>query len=108
MKSVVIFLGLMGYAVICYGIGMPQDAEEIGCVNCHAIDHKVVGPAWIEVSKRYRDGRDKPEVFERLVKKVSKGGFGNWGDVPMVANDPIGTKHEKIVGLVKFILGLSQ
>jgi len=89
-------------------IEMPQGAKEIGCSNCHAIDRKVVGPAWADVSKRYRDKRDDPAMLDQLVKKVSKGGRGNWGEVPMAANDPAGTKHEKIVDLVKFILALSN
>jgi cytochrome c len=86
---------------------MPQGARSLGCTNCHAIDRKGVGPAWMDVSKRYSDGRTDQEIFDQLVKKVSLGGQGNWGDLPMVANDPTGRKHEQIVDLVKFILALS-
>ncbi len=87
---------------------MPAEAEKMGCINCHAIDHKVVGPAWIDVSRRYRDKREDKAFFEALVKKVSRGGFGNWGTTPMVANDPAGAHQDTIQGLVKFVLGLSD
>ncbi len=87
---------------------MPKTAQELGCTNCHAIDHKVVGPAWIDVSKRYRDGRKDPATINDLVKKVSKGGAGNWGDIPMVPNDPVGKRQDKILELVKFVLSLSD
>ena len=108
MKRIMLFLGLTALAGSCLAIEMPQSAKEIGCPNCHAIDHKVVGPAWMDVSKRYREKRNDQAFFDQLVKKVSKGGHGNWGDVPMVANDPVGTKHDKIVELVKFVLALSD
>jgi cytochrome c len=108
MKNFLLFLCLAASAKMCMAIEMPQRAKGIGCPNCHAIDHKVVGPAWMEVSKRYRNDRNSPELINRLVKKVSHGGSGNWGNVPMVANDPIGTKHDDIEYLVKFILSLSD
>ncbi len=108
MNRITLFVGLAMFAGSCNAVEMPQAAKEIGCPNCHAIDHKVVGPAWMDVSKRYRKDRNDPTFFDELVKKVSKGGSGHWGDVPMVANDPVGTRHDKIVELVKFVLSLSD
>ncbi len=107
VKHTILLLSLVAFAGPCRGAEMPQSAQEIGCPNCHAIDHKVVGPAWMEVSKRYRNSLNDTALFDRLVKKVSKGGQGNWGDVPMVANDPLGARQDKIKELVKFILSLS-
>ncbi len=54
-----------------------------GCFNCHDVDKKVRGPAWVAVAERYRDD---PEAFERLVVKVQQGGRGNWGDDYMSPN----------------------
>src|SRR5271169_6086784 len=108
MKITLFLSGLLAAAGPCLAAEMPHNAQEIGCTNCHSIDHKVVGPAWIEVSKRYRDKRNDPAFFNQLVKKVSCGGQGNWGDIPMAANDPVGKRHDKIVELVKFVLALSN
>ena len=111
MKIIAVFLSLVSMAGSCaaYDVPpMPEAAKEIGCPNCHAIDHKVVGPAWMDVSKRYRDMRDSPMVFNALVKKVSNGGSGNWGDVPMIGNDPASIRHKKIEELVVFVLSLSD
>ncbi len=110
MKRILLCLGLMALSASCLALDttMPPLAEEIGCPRCHAIDHKVVGPAWIDVSKRYRDSRNDPATFDTLVKKVSKGGSGHWGDVPMAANDPLGKRQDKIQALVKFVLALSD
>ena len=93
---------------------MPQLARELNCTSCHAIDYRVAGPAWKDVAARYKgattfkyNGKDYPLV-EGLVMKVSRGGVGNWGAMPMPANDPSGSKKAEIAQLVKFILGLAQ
>lgn len=82
---------------------MPALAKKNNCTACHAIDKKVVGPAWADVAKKYKgDATDEA----RLITKVSKGGSGVWGSMPMPANDPAGTKQADIKELVKFILAL--
>jgi len=84
---------------------MPDLARKNRCTDCHAIDKKIIGPAWMDVSKKYRDDAGA-EI--RLIQKVSKGGSGIWGDMPMPANDPGGRKQEDIKSLVEFVLGLSK
>lgn len=51
------------------------------CLSCHAVDHKVVGPAFQDIAKKY--GAQRSQVVATLVKKVKQGGSGVWGDVPM-------------------------
>lgn len=53
-------------------------AKKSNCMACHAVDKKVVGPAYQEVAKKY-----KPADEAKLVDKVMKGGSGTWGTVPM-------------------------
>ncbi len=108
MKQFMLMFGLMTLAGFCQAIEMPPSAKVRGCTACHTIDHKRIGPAWIDISRRYREMRDSKDVFEQLVKKVSLGGHGNWGDIPMAANDPMGKHREEIVALVKFVLDLSD
>jgi cytochrome c len=97
-------------------VEMPALAKELNCVACHAIDKKVVGPAWRDVANRYTgqgvtkytyEGKEYP-LIEGLVLKVSKGGKGNWGTMPMPANDPTGVKKDKITELVKFEQSLAN
>jgi cytochrome c len=50
------------------------------CLSCHATDHKVVGPSYQEVAKKYAG---QPQAAAALAKKVKEGGSGAWGNVPM-------------------------
>lgn len=81
---------------------MPELAKKSGCTACHAIDKKVVGPAWGEVGKKYA-GDAKAEAM--LIEKVSKGGKGTWGAVAMPANSPK-VSDADIKTLVEFVLSL--
>ncbi len=93
---------------------MPMLAARLGCTNCHAIDHKLVGPAWQQIGKHYQNaatfeynGKSYP-LTEGLVQKVSHGGSGNWGVEQMPGVDPSGSKHALIEKLVGFILELGK
>ncbi|MBI5451395.1 MAG: c-type cytochrome [Gammaproteobacteria bacterium] len=82
-------------------------AKRSGCLACHSIEHKVVGPAWSEVSRRYQDDA---KARAALIEKVKKGGKGNWsqvtGGVPMPPYSPR-VADADIETLVDFVLGLS-
>lgn len=82
-------------------------ARASGCLACHSVDNKVVGPAWKDVSARYRAD---PGARERLIAKVKAGGSGNWNDVtggfPMPPNSPR-VSDEHIAELVDFVLSLN-
>ena len=47
------------------------------CVICHAVDRKVVGPAFTDVAKKY------PNQVEYLSQKIKTGGSGVWGQIMM-------------------------
>ncbi|MFC1749204.1 c-type cytochrome [Pseudomonadota bacterium] len=81
-------------------------AKKSGCLACHSIDKKIVGPAWNDVSERYKgDGAARAT----LISKVKSGGKGNWtavtGGIPMPPYSPR-VSDENIEKLVDFILTL--
>ena len=47
------------------------------CLTCHAVDRKIVGPAYVDVAKKY------PGQVDYLTKKIQSGGSGIWGPIPM-------------------------
>lgn len=51
-----------------------------GCMACHAIDKRVIGPAFREIAQKYKDSEG---ADARLAAKVKEGGAGAWGQVPM-------------------------
>jgi cytochrome c len=69
-----------------------------GCTACHAVDHKVVGPAFKDVAAKYK-GQD---VEAQLAQKVHNGGAGVWGQVPMPPNPQV--PDEDLHALVKWVL----
>jgi cytochrome c len=81
-------------------------ARKSGCLTCHSVNKKLVGPAWKDVATRYKSKSDARTV---LIEKVSKGGRGNWSDVVgNVAMPPYYPRvsKENIERLVDFILSL--
>ena len=76
-------------------------AQKKNCLACHAVDKKVVGPAYKDVAAKYAG--DKGAV-EKLTQKVMKGGSGVWGPVPMPANPQVSEAEAK--QLVQWILTL--
>lgn len=73
-----------------------------GCTACHAIDKKLIGPAYIDVSKKYEA---TPAMIDSLATKVIKGGKGVWGEVPMTPNN---VTEEEAKTMVTYILGLKN
>jgi cytochrome c len=58
-------------------------AKKHNCTACHAVDKKMVGPAYKDVAKKYKGQAD---AAVKLAEKVKKGGSGAWGAVPMPPN----------------------
>ena len=86
-----------------------QSGEDLlkknGCTACHAIDKKIVGPAYMDVSKKY-SGEKRDAVMARLTEKVKKGGSGVWGQVPMPPNPQVSDADLK--NMLTFVLDLSK
>jgi cytochrome c len=76
-------------------------AKQKNCLACHAIDKKLVGPAYKDVAKKYENDKD---AATRLAKKVREGGVGVWGQIPMPANPQV--NEAESLQLVKWVLSL--
>lgn len=83
-------------------------AKKSGCLACHSVEKKVVGPAWQDVANKYKGDASAKAT---LVDKVKKGGKGNWtevtGGVPMPPYSPR-VADADIEKLVDFVLGLAK
>jgi cytochrome c len=59
------------------------------CMACHAVDKKMVGPAYKEVAAKYAGDADAVKKLAVSIQKGSTPGKGNWGPVPMPANTQV-------------------
>lgn len=76
-------------------------AKKNGCLVCHSIDKKLVGPAWKDVAAKYR-GDAGAEA--RMMDKIAKGGAGVWGSIAMPPSPKIGEADRQ--ALARFVLSL--
>ena len=77
-------------------------AQKNGCLACHSVANKVVGPAYKDVAAKYRGDKG---AEAKLIAKVKAGGSGVWGPVPMPPNSP-NVKDEDINTIVQWVLSL--
>ena len=61
-------------------------AKAKNCLSCHAVEKKIVGPAFRDVAAKYKGNKD---ALATLSHKVVTGGAGVWGVVPMPANSQV-------------------
>jgi cytochrome c len=78
----VLVLNLVGPAAFAN----PDLARTRLCLGCHAIDRKLVGPAWRDVAARYSGQAD---AVPRLADRIQHGSKGSWGPVPMPASPKV-------------------
>jgi cytochrome c len=76
-------------------------AKANNCMACHAVDKKLVGPAYKDVAKKYAGQAD---AADKLAAKIIKGGSGVWGAIPMPANPKVSEADSK--KLAAWVLGL--
>jgi cytochrome c len=100
-------LAVLVAGLLAVGTAQAQDAKALlqkhGCLACHAIDKKVVGPAYIDVAAKYK-GDAGAEA--KLEAKVKAGGSGVWGPVPMPPNPGVSAADMKT--MITYILSLKK
>jgi len=75
-------------------------AQKNACTACHAVDKKVLGPAYQEVAKKYAGQKD---AAAKLAASIKKGGMGQWGQIPMPAQPALSEADAKT--LAEWIVG---
>ncbi|NID12162.1 ThuA domain-containing protein [Fibrivirga algicola] len=77
--------------------------EASDCKGCHSIAKKSIGPAYMDVAKKYTGDQS---AVERLTKKVIAGGSGVWGETAMAAHPQLSTADA--ADMVKYILNIAS
>jgi len=85
----------------------PSEGEALikkeDCATCHKIDKKVVGPSYLDIAKKY-PMNDKNVKY--LTEKITKGGSGVWGQIPMSAHTALKKDDAKKIAI--YILSLKK
>jgi len=76
-------------------------AKSSGCLNCHNVDTKLVGPSLKDVAAKYAGQADASAY---LAGKIKGGSNGVWGPIPMPPNANVSDENAKV--LADFILTL--
>jgi cytochrome c len=95
-----VIFALFGAAALP-ALANPELAQKKNCLSCHAMDKKVIGPAYKDIAGKYAGQKD---AVDKLAEKVIKGGAGVWGPVPMPANAQVNAAEAR--QLVQWILSV--
>lgn len=76
-------------------------AQQNGCMSCHGVDRKMVGPAFKDIAKKYAG---QPNAVTNLMAKVRTGSRGVWGQVPMPPSPQV--KDEDNRRIIEWVLSL--
>ena len=101
MRTIASLLVIVGTIAAAPAFANPELAQKKACTACHAVDKKVIGPAFKDVAAKYAGDK---EAVDKLAKKVQKGGTGVLGTAVMPANPQVSDAEAK--QLVTWILGL--
>ena len=103
MKKIVV--SLIIFLVFAANNGLANDAKKLikknGCLACHSVKLKVLGPSFIDIANKYENNINNQQI---LAQKIKKGGSGNWGKIPMMPHPNI--TNEELNLMVRWILNL--
>ncbi len=76
--------------------------EGSDCLSCHQLNRKSIGPAYVDVARKYKDST----ATARLVRKIRAGGSGVWGNVAMPAHPAL--TDEQATAMLAYIMSLAD
>jgi cytochrome c len=101
MKTLVTGLFVAAGVIASAGNAIASEAlaKKYACLSCHAVDKKLIGPAYKDVAAKYKSDAG---AEAKLIAKVKNGSTGTWGQIPMPANASV--PDADIKTLVKWVL----
>ena len=76
-------------------------AKKNGCMACHGVDKKIVGPAYKDVAAKYKGDA---KALAHLETVIHQGGKGVWGQVAMPPQTKLSAGDVK--ALAQWVLSL--
>lgn len=102
MKSVIVSM-IAAAGLMVAGSVLADDGAALlkkgNCMGCHKMEGKLVGPGFKEVAAKYKGDAG---AAAHLETKITKGGAGAWGTMPMPAMSNV--KPEDVKAMVAYIM----
>lgn len=95
MKAVLI--GMVAGSALMFAGAVHADATlatNSGCLNCHQVEVKTVGPALKDIAAKYADVDGAGTM---LAGKIRNGSNGVWGAIPMPPNAGVSDENAKVL-----------
>ena len=71
-----------------------QIATRYGCLGCHNLAVKLVGPAYRDIAAKYKSD---PAAFAKVDEQIHKGGSGKWGPIIMPPFPQVTANETKVL-----------
>lgn len=100
-----VLIGMFAASALMLAVNAQADADlakNSGCLNCHNVDTKLVGPSLKDIAAKYAD---QDGAADYLAGQIKNGSNGVWGPVPMPPNAMVSDENAKV--LADFILTLN-
>jgi cytochrome c len=109
MKTIIAGVATVA-ALMIAGSAMAADLPDVGkkkCGACHAVDKEKVGPAFNDISAKYKGDA---EAVAKITASITKGGKFGWKTKSGSAMPPkgLGATDADIQVMAEFIAGLSK
>jgi cytochrome c len=106
MKSAITGM-FVAASLVVSGTALAADMPSVAkskCTMCHALDKKVVGPSFMDISKKYKGD---PGAVAKLEANITKGGAFGWKYSNMPPRG-MGANDADIKVMAKYIAGLAK
>lgn len=95
-------------ALVIAGISQAADMPAAGkakCGGCHAIDKKLMGPSFNDVSSKYKGDKD---AVSKIAANITKGGSFGWNEKMPMPPKGMGASEAEIKAMAEYIAGLAK
>jgi cytochrome c len=101
LRTILLIAGMSGSLFTSAAHADLATAQKGGCMGCHTVEKKLLGPAYKDVAAKYKGQKD---ALPKLMDRVRKGGPGSWGTVPMAASGPEKINDADLKKVIEWIL----
>jgi cytochrome c len=88
-RASLLVLSATGHAVAQENSDVADLVKASGCLSCHSVAEKIVGPAFKDVVAKYASD---PDAVSTLTQSIKNGSRGKWGRIPMPPHSSISSE----------------